>query len=184
MSRPPEGSRRTNTFPMRIGGVGLLLVLLTGACDQGPRNVTIPTKAASPSSSATSTEDAIRHSYMQYWAELPLAERAGSEARSRQLLAPYVTDPLLGTVLDNIEKLHARKQASWGSVVVHIQDVQVKGDTAIVRDCQDSSNAGLLDTRSNKKTSRGVPKDPWRATLVRGADGRWRVKTFTPLAGC
>jgi hypothetical protein len=150
--------------------------------------VTLPTTSApgAPrvSSSPTSAEDAVRQSYTQYWAVLPQAEQTPDEARRRQLLAAYATEPQLGTVLRNIKNLHTKNQTSWGYVVVHIESVQVNGDTATVRDCQDSSNAGLMDTKTGKKTSRGVPKDPLSATLQRGTDERWRINGFSIPGHC
>jgi hypothetical protein len=181
-----EGQRPSTTSLM--AGVGVLLVLVVGACGKSHHAVALPTTSApaapSVSASPTSAEDAVRQSYTQYWAVLPRAEQEVDGERRRQLLADYAAEPQLGTVLRNIENLHAKNQTSWGYVVVHIQSVQVAGNAATVRDCQDSSNAGLMDSKTGKKTSRGVLKDPLSATLVRGTDERWRISGFSIPGHC
>lgn len=168
--------------------VGALFVLIAGACGKSHHAVALPTTSApgapSVSASPASPEDAVRQSYTQYWAVLPRVEQESDEGRRRQLLAPYATEPQLGTVLQNIKNLHAKNQTSWGYVVVHIESVQVTGNTATVKDCQDSSNAGLMDSKTGKKTSRGVSKDPLSATLERGTDERWRISGFSIPGHC
>lgn len=178
---------RTSTTPVGTGGVGLLLVLSAGACGHGHHDATLPSTSArtapAVSASPTSDEDAVRQSYSRYWAVLPEAEHAAEERR-RQLLASYATNPQLSTLLRNIKNLHTKHQTSWGYAVVHIESVRVKAGEATVRDCQDSSHAGLMDTRTGKKTSLGVPKDPLSATLVRGTDGQWRINGFSAPGRC
>jgi hypothetical protein len=179
---------RTNTTPVGTGGAGLLLVLVAGACGHGHHDATLPTASAptapSVSASPTSVEDAVKQTYSQYWVVLPQAEQAATPDRRRQLLADYATQPLLGQVLSNIDKLHSKHLTSSGYVVVHVERVQVSGSKATVWDCQDSTRALLKNTSTGQVTSRGTPNDHLQATLTRGSDGRWRISKFSPLGRC
>jgi hypothetical protein len=187
MFRCREGIARNN-IRSAGSGTGLLLVLLTGACDSRHQNVILPTGSApgapSVSASPTSAEDAVRQSYTRYWAVLPDAEHADSETRRRQLLAGYSTDPQLTTALQGIDDLHGKDLTSSGYVVVHIEKVQLGIETATVWDCQDATKALIQKRSTGKLISRGVPNDHIQATLSRGSDGRWRISKFAPLSHC
>jgi hypothetical protein len=188
MLRRLDRHQRTDSAPVRTGGVGLLLVLLASACGGGHHDATLPTVPASSapaaSASPTSAEDAIRQSYTQYWAVLPQAEHADSESWRRQLLSTYAIDPQLSTALRGIDDLHGRDLTSSGYVVVHIKKVQAGASTATVWDCQDATKALIRKRSTGKAVSRGVSHDYVRATLSRGSDGRWRISKFAPLAHC
>lgn len=185
MFRCREGTTRINITSV---GVGLLVVVLSGACSSRHHNAILPTRsdpgAPSVSASPTSADDAIRQSYTRYWAVLPDAEHADSETRRRQLLADYSTDPQLTIALQGIDDLHGKDLTSSGYVVVHIEKVQLGNDTATVWDCQDATKALIRKRSSGKIISRGVPNDHVRATLSRGSDGRWRISKFAPLSHC
>jgi hypothetical protein len=179
---------RTGTTPAGIGGVGLVLALLAGACGHGHHDVTLPTSsgntAPNASPSPTTAEDAIRQSYTQYWVVLPKAEHTDSESQRRRLLADYAVDPQLSTALRGIDDLHGRDLTSSGYVIVRIKKVQLVAGTATVWDCQDATHALIQKRSTGKAVSRGVSHDYLRATLLRGSDGRWRISKFAPLAHC
>jgi hypothetical protein len=73
--------------------------------------------------------------------------------------------------------MQADKQELWGKPVVYVQDVKVSGNKATVRDCQDGTKAGQADARTHQLIpgTKGEPRVPIEAILVRGTDGRWRL---------
>jgi len=183
-----RGICRTSTTSSVISGVGILLVLLAGACSDDEPDAKLPSTTApgapTTSPSPTSVEDAVTQSYSQYWTVLPQAEQAKDPGQRQRLLADFLTNPLLTDVLKNIDAMHSKGLTSSGHIVVHAQKVQVKGDQATLWDCQDSTQALLKNARTEQVTSRGTPNDHVRATLGRGSDGRWRINHFTPLGRC
>jgi hypothetical protein len=46
----------------------------------------------------------------------------------------------------------------------------------VIADCQDTSQAGSLETSTGNKTTVGVERNPLQGNLVRGEDGVWRVQ--------
>jgi hypothetical protein len=182
-----EGITRLKSAPMR-SSIGLLLVVLAGACGGRHPNAILPSTsdAGAPRVSASpgSAEDAIKQSYTRYWAVLPEAEHADSETHRRQLLSDYSTDPQLTIALQGIDDLHGKDLTSSGYVIVHIEKLQIGGATAMVWDCQDATKALIRKRSTGKIISRGVPNDHLQATLSRGSDGRWRISKFAPLSHC
>ncbi|WP_395108084.1 hypothetical protein [Actinomadura sp. SCN-SB] len=176
-----------------LAGLTCAVLVMAPGCG-GDSNVTLPTKnstiPAPPSSpvqaspSATSDADAIKGTYRQYSALLSRADRLPASTR-RQQLSAYMVDPQLTRVLQRVEELHANNLTFYGSVVVHITNVRAKGNTATLRDCQDSSNSGLMNATTRKKVNRGVKEDHTEASLVKEGDGKWRVSKVIGLGqGC
>jgi hypothetical protein len=114
--------------------------------------------------------------YTAYFPAL-LAAEPQPQARAAAMLAPYAVQPYLGHVLAQIAVYRAHDEVSWGYLVPHVTSVQVSGDQAIVRDCQDASSAWLVSSA----TGRVIPGTPGYARtslvagLARGSDGRWRL---------
>ncbi|WP_147339699.1 hypothetical protein [Actinomadura spongiicola] len=163
----------------------LFAALLISACGGNDDPVSLPSsRAPSPPAASTTVQDAVKHSYSQYWVVLPQAEQSARPQHRRELLGQYAAQPLLDDVLGNIEELHAKNLTSIGHIVVRIEKVQVKGNQATVWDCQNSTNAQLKNSRTGKITSRGTPNDHLRATLARGSDRQWRITRISPLGRC
>ncbi|WP_285497832.1 hypothetical protein [Actinomadura sp. NBRC 104425] len=168
------------------------LALLSG-CTPEQASVTLPKQSAreaqgapgTPSDTAAAPEsEAVKSAYRGFVSAL---ERADSlpDATRKQQLATYMIDPQLSRVLEVVKEHKADHLATYGSVIVHINSVSVDGDDATLRDCQDATNAGLRDTRTDKKINRGVRERHVEATLKKGADGRWRVSKHIILGeGC
>ncbi|WP_395111469.1 hypothetical protein [Actinomadura sp. SCN-SB] len=90
-------------------------------------------------------------------------------------------DPQLSHVLKIVTRHKSDDLATYGSVIVNIRSVDIQNGRASVRDCQDATNSGLRNTRTNKKINRGVPDRHIEATLRKGPDGRWRVSEYNLL---
>ena len=49
-------------------------------------------------------------------------------------------------------------------------------NTALVADCEDGSQTGALETATSNKKTVGTERSHKQGSLVRGADGIWRVQ--------
>jgi len=168
---------------------GVLLV----SCSGEHPTVALPTQAdpvsASPSSSTPSVSpeaeaEAIKYAYQQFTALLDRADRLPASTR-RQELSMYMADPQLSRVLNRIEELHADNLTAYGSTIVHVKNVLIDGDNATLHDCQDTRKAGLMKATTRKKINRGIKEEHIKALLIKGSDGRWRVRKSISLGqGC
>ncbi|MFV2178742.1 hypothetical protein ACFHW2_40380 [Actinomadura sp. LOL_016] len=160
------------------------IALATVGCSAEQDAAALPSPTDATQVPAPSPTAAVTQAYTDFVAML---DRADSLARGtrRQELSAVMVDPQLSRVLKRIDDMERKNQATYGNIVVHVTSADITEDGAVVRDCQDSSNAGLLDTRTQKKLNRGVKKRNIKALLERGTDGRWRVNKFIVLGeGC
>ena len=137
--------------------------------------------AAAPSPAATAQ---IVAAYTAFFPALTAAEPQ-SQARAAAILAPYATQPYLGHVLMQMAWYQAHDEVSWGYVTPHLTSVQITGGQAIVRDCQDASNAWLVSTVTGRVIpgTVGYVRTYLIAVLTCGSDGRWRLALLAHLAG-
>ncbi|RKS68276.1 hypothetical protein BZB76_6537 [Actinomadura pelletieri DSM 43383] len=97
-----------------------------------------------------------------------------------------MVNPQLSRVLRRVDEMKSQNIATYGHIVVHVKSVQLTASgAATVYDCQDTRNAGLLNSVSQKKINRGIEQERTKALLVKGSDGQWRVSKSTTLGeGC
>jgi hypothetical protein len=114
--------------------------------------------------------------YTAYFPALLAAEPL-SQARAAAMLAPYAAQPYLGHVLAQIAAYRADDEVSWGYLVPHVTSVQVSGNQAVVRDCQDASSAWLVSSVTGQVIpgTTGYARTYLIAGLARSSDGRWRL---------
>lgn len=99
-------------------------------------------------------------------------------AEERQALAAAVAvDPGLTSLLTDANTVEQKGWDSYGQITHRITWPQaVNGQaTAVIADCQDTSQAGSLETSTGNKMTVGVERNPLQGTFVRGQDGVWRV---------
>lgn len=114
---------------------------------------------------------------MHFWGALPEASRASSDDGRLEILFPYATTPELPQLVSKLGEQRAKGQALYGVNIPRVQRVAVTGAQATVRDCQQSSAAGVEDASSHRKLTVGVPRHPVTATLLlRGSD--WKVSVI------
>jgi hypothetical protein len=95
-----------------------------------------------------------------------------------EVVAAVAVDPTYSQVLTEAARFQAAGLAAYGTSVSHpFWTEAIRGKpTARMWDCMDNSRHGSMYVKTGEKRSVGVARDKTRATLVRGADGRWRVK--------
>lgn len=163
-----------------------LVVLSLVGCAGKEGAAPLTTTAISPSTSPTSQSDteAIRRTYITFIKTLDRADSLPASER-RQQLSLHMTDPQLTQVINRIKEMKRENIASYGSVVPHVQRIEVSGKDATLYDCQDSSNAGIMNTLTRKKINRGIDNETVTAYLSKGSDGEWRVtKSVSHGKGC
>ena len=81
-------------------------------------------------------------------------------------------------------QFRAQHQAGYGQVLSFITwEKPINGaDTAVLSDCQDGSQSGVLDTKTGAKLVVGAANTPFKGTLTRTSSG-WRVATAELLGG-
>lgn len=95
--------------------------------------------------------------------------------------AEVATEPAFSNLLTDAKTVSDKGWDSYGAIKHKIswpQPVDGKS-TAVIADCQDTSQAGSLETATGYKKTVGVPARSIQGSLVRGTDGIWRVaQTF------
>ena len=108
-------------------------------------------------------------------------------ARAAAILAGYAAQPYLGHVLAQIAAYRQDGDLAWGYVTPHITSVQLSGNAteAVVRDCQDASNAWLVAVATGTVVpgSTGSPHTLLVAVLDRAENGKWLVTLLARLPG-
>lgn len=140
----------------------------------------VAVESASPSNvhqnapATTAEQTAVLAAYKGFYTALGKV-RVNSSVPVRSTLAPYTT----GRQLEFTTKatLQQRKDGitGYGTTALHPRAPQVKGRTATIQDCQDTSQVGTKYVKSGKIRSWGYNLDSATTTLVKGKDGRWRV---------
>lgn len=93
-------------------------------------------------------------------------------------------DPTASLMLKKRADDRAAGQAAYGVPITFISWPQpINGaSTAVLSDCQDGSQAGVLDTKTGSKLGVGTVNTPIRGTLTRTSDG-WRVASSELVKG-
>jgi hypothetical protein len=185
------GGRPSLAGSVAVVGLAVTL-LLTAGCkgndaasleqpDARP-SATTSTETAPTSAATQSAVDGVLAQYRGFWSVVvPVAD--APRDRRKKMLEPYSVDPALSRILRGVVAAETYGRSSYGEYVLRPDPPTIKGATATVRDCQDSSGVGLRDRKTGKRLTRGRSHDPVVTTLRRGADGVWRVATVEYLDG-
>lgn len=119
--------------------------------------------------------DKIRAQYRRFWSEvLPEAYNSDS-SRRRAILEPYVVDPALSKLLQNMASQDAAGQRAYGVDIPISETIEKVNDLSLVRGCLDSSKSGIRDAATGKKLNRGPERNPVLVNLRRSSEDVWRV---------
>jgi hypothetical protein len=158
--------------------VGVVSVLVTSACggDGTPNDAKAPPPA----------DQQVLAQYRLLWQRaLPAAAQAPSGQR-RDILAAVMTGGALGRAVGAYATLDKRHQKAYGADLPLHENVVVRGTTAVVTGCLDSSKGGVADKKTGRKLTKGLNRNPTTVTFTRGSDGVWRVldSSFPGTKGC
>ena len=120
---------------------------------------------------------AIESQWNKYW-QVYLALPHTPEGDRQAMAAAVAVDPGLTNLLTDATTVNQKGWDSYGQITHRISWPQPVGGaaTAVIADCQDTSQAGSLETSTGNKMTVGVERNPLQGTLVRGEDGVWRVQ--------
>lgn len=99
-------------------------------------------------------------------------------------IAAVAVDPIAGSLKAEDAQFRAQNKAGFGGVISSITWPQaINGtDTAVLMDCQDGSQAGIVDATTGRRLVVGAKNTSFRGTLVRTPAG-WRVQKGELLEG-
>ena len=127
-------------------------------------------------------EPAVVEAYRRFWT---VVDGLGGQpvARWRVVLSTVAVEPLLSRLYDGYQEKYRAGVGEYGVVRPRPAVVGVRGGRASVVDCQDASMSGEIDTDTGMPRTVGRARTPVAATLVRGADGVWRLSDARYLDG-
>ncbi|GAA1834776.1 hypothetical protein [Actinomadura chokoriensis] len=168
-----------------IGAAGAVLAL--SGCTGGQQAVALPSSTTSATPLVSSTEAdkrAAESAYRNFVAMLSRADSLPSSSRKQQLAA-VMAEPQLSRVLKRIGEMKKQNLTTYGTIIVHIKSVELTTNGSTVLDCQDTRNAGLVNSVTKNKVNRGIKEESTKTLLVKGQDGKWRVSKSISLGeGC
>lgn len=150
---------------------------------------TTPPPSGSATSSATATPGSISAAekadravaeaqYTKFW-QVYLALPHTPEDQWAAMLEPVAVEPMISNAQADARSVISSGWDSYGEFGHRYSWPQpINGaDTALLTDCEDGSNAGSLETSTGYKMTVGVERSHKQGSLIRGADGVWRVQT-------
>jgi hypothetical protein len=127
-------------------------------------------------SPGATAEAVVLEQYRGFFLGLPEASRLGEE-RQLAWLRSYLVNPALGEVARTLAAQRARGKVLYGKPLLRPDPVVIRGSVATIRDCQDSSRAGVADAKTGHKDTVGVPRTLVVTTLKR-AGGDWKISSI------
>jgi hypothetical protein len=170
---------------MPLAAMLVSAAIAVAACQSGdsvsePSSTAALSATPTPTPSPTSDKEAILAVYRELYRAGPRAEHARPEER-RAILEPVATQALLNRMLKGIAALRAEGRVTWGQPIFHIFKVDIRGNAAVLHDCQDLRKAGQADYRSGKRINHGMPNTYIIAAFAKGADDVWRIGKMEQL---
>jgi hypothetical protein len=173
-----------------LSAAALTAVALAAAACGGPTTpVSLPahpeTATAAPAALAgpsLTPRQQVARAYRAYWLAYAAAMTAGRAGRARRILAPYEAATGMTEMIRSLQKVWAAHDAAYGGAVTHVKGVHVTGRRALLHDCLDLSQFGVL----NKDTGRvvpgsfGLPSQDFYVSLELSG-GHWRVRNMQPV---
>ena len=153
------------------------------ACNGTAVPVALPSRSpvaatpASPTAAFLSAQQQVIAAFTGYVGALSQAERSRNVAEARDLLQPYLAASRIDGTIQTMSSIWASGEVFYGQDVLHILNVSVKGTTAFLHDCDDTSGMGLDNAATGQVVpgSVGIP----HLNLVTRVDlvgGRWLVQ--------
>jgi hypothetical protein len=171
-------------------GAGLAgAALAATACGGQAANVALPHKAGTATAApaalaapARTPQQVVADAYRGYWLAYATAMTSGNAARARSILAPYQVPSGIPQLIRTLKLVWAAHEVAYGGAVTHVKSVQITGRKAILHDCLDLSQFGVLDQATGRVVpeSFGQPNQDFYITLELSG-GRWRVSNMQPV---
>lgn len=163
---------------------GLVLaaaVTLTAGC--GPEGFALDSPAnasngrrgnADDGADSLQSREQVLKQYRKFWRVTSHLTDVPSHERPA-LIKEVATNPILPVIMTNLARMDTAGEVLYGQPRARSPKVEFDGRTAIVRDCQDTSNSGRKKESTGQILSKGVSRAAVTVTLKRGDDGLWRA---------
>lgn len=136
-----------------------------------------PTLSVRPSPSASPVDEqaALLGQYRKFWESLTPISRL-PETERQPALAELAVDPALKSLLEGMRQADTKGQVFYGADVPRPK-VRINPDatTALVDDCQDSSNAGIAVKETEERVTVGVARNHVSVTMKKQPGAPWKV---------
>lgn len=144
-----------------------------------------PTTTTSLDSAAQETKD--RQDAEQAWRKFNVLVNTVESLPADQVEAAInavAVDPTATRLRNENAQFRAEHKAGYGQDISYITwpKAIAGADAAVLSDCQDGSQAGVLDVRTGNKLTVGTPNTPTTGALQRTSTG-WKVATVEILEG-
>jgi hypothetical protein len=176
LASAPRGARWRPALVCAL--VGLLGSGLAGCASDADGAATPSPSFSAPSTPPASPLDeqaALLDQYREFWSSLTPISRL-PEAERQPALAELAVDPALKSLLDGMRQADTKGQVFYGTNVPRPR-VRINPDatTALVDDCQDSSNAGIAVKETEERVTVGVERNHVSVTMKKQPGGPWKV---------
>jgi hypothetical protein len=203
LDRPQKGGNPMNTRHglITIAAAAAIAAALAGcnrSADANPFATATATTApsatsATPASTTTTSIDSAaqetkdRQDAEQAWRKFNVLVNTVESLPADQVEAAInavAVDPTATRLRNENAQFRAEHKAGYGQDISYITwpKAIAGADAAVLSDCQDGSQAGVLDVRTGNKLTVGTPNTPTRGTLQRTSTG-WKVATVEILEG-
>jgi hypothetical protein len=156
-----------------------VLAACTGSSGSQPSPITASAGSSQeeqhpPSTVVTesSDQDRVLERYGEFFVALPKASLM-PEPRRNEVLAQYC-----GAGVQHrrqVSELTGRiRQSAYGQPTLTPRITDLGSNTAVIRDCQDTSKSGIQDVKTGDKETKGVPQT-LVVTDLRRVDGLWKI---------
>ncbi len=177
-----------------LAGV-LLLALLAAACTSGDgdgRNATaatVPTTSAAPAATSAPTTTAVATAtvvladYRAFWDDMVAVGRTANWRSPR--IDDHATGQALAEAQATFRSLKSRGLVARGTVKVDAKVLSIKGGTAVVYDCNSTSNFLAYDAASGELRDKSSGRSNGKTVTMLLQGGTWKVaKTVTEVGRC
>lgn len=145
----------------------------TGSWSPGASESVSPTPSASPS---LSEDEHIMAQLRKFWTDALPKAYAAPAAQRRAILEPVTMEPQLSQLLRNMSAQDKEGYRVYGVDKIITASVEEKQDGIVLIDtCLDSTQTGLVEIKTGKKSDQGPAENPIKVNLKRAPDGVWRV---------
>jgi hypothetical protein len=178
-----------------LGAGGVAMAWPRDGDAPGPAPTTASPAPPSPSASGSPTSPAdrekadraaVEQAWQEFWTVRDAVE-SGSYPQNQwpTVVGRVAVDPTYTRLISAATQFRNSGLRAYGAVMFHPYWTRpIAGTTtAMMGDCMDTSHTGSMYVKTGAKRTVGKTHDNTRVTLVRGADGRWRVKLIESLVG-
>jgi len=177
-----------------LAGV-LLLALLAAACTSGDGNrgsatgttarttSAAPATTSAPTTTAPATATVVLADYRAFWDDMVAVGKTANWQSPR--IDDHATGQALAEAQATYRSLKSRGLVARGTVKVDAKVLSIKGGTAVVYDCNSTSNFLAYDAATGELRDKSSGRSNGKTVTMLLRGGTWKVaKTVTEVGRC